>query len=519
MKSTRSVLLVAALLAAPTLAQPALTPQGNCTIDATTAILGGSSTLNLQGPAGAPFSVAFDSAPGVLPVPGLGTIWLGYTPALTFLVDGLAGLAPPLPASGQFSLSVNWPASPALDGTLFFLQAGAADTGGVALSNAISVQTGLPDSYHGTLGPMTGGRAFHRTVPLDNGALFVIGGGAGAFLAPAATDTCERYDPNHRTFVADTPMSTPRTLHRATGLADGRVLASGGSLTLGAGLASTELYDPTTQSWTPGPTMSGNRIAHTATLLDDGRVLLCGGAATFMLSSPTSTNYMPIFSSAQATAEIFDPATGTLTPTANDMSSARIGAAAVKLPSGKVLITGGVRGGFSLFGIATPLYAQSEDLFDPVTNTFTTVIGMSQPRFGHTLNVRGDGKAVAVGGAGGALVVSLGSIEVFTESGGSGFWTAGPNLPNSASTALHTGVTLDDGSIYLAGGAIGALGSFSPINNCWRMSATGALTSLSNLPGPIQAHTAHLTPAGVVVIGGSDGNLSLNSAQIWTPTL
>ena len=96
MKSTRSVLLVAALLAAPTLAQPALTPQGNCTIDATTAILGGSSTLNLQGPAGAPFSVAFDSAPGVLPVPGLGTIWLGYTPALTFLVDGLAGLAPPL---------------------------------------------------------------------------------------------------------------------------------------------------------------------------------------------------------------------------------------------------------------------------------------------------------------------------------------------------------------------------------------------------------------------------------------
>jgi len=519
MKFVSLILLTLVAGSVPTMAQPALEPQGNCRIDTTLAILGGTTTLSLAGTPGASFSIAFDVAPGVLPVPGLGTIWLGYTPGFTYLVDGLAGLAPPLPASGQFALSVTWPVNPALDGSLFFLQAGASDSTGFALSNATSVQVGLPDSYHPTLGTMNQPRAFHRTVVLENGALFVLGGGAGSFLSPVATDTCERYDTYHRTFVADAPMATPRTLHRGTALADGRVLASGGSLTLGAGLNTTELYDPTTQTWSAGPTMSSNRIAHTATLLDDGRILLCGGASNFMLSSPTSTNYMPIFSSAQDTAEIFDPVTGTLTPTANLMSSARIGGAAVKLPSGKVLITGGVRGGLSLFGLATPLYAQSEDLFDPTTNSFTSVIGLSQPRFGHTLNVRGDGKTVAVGGAGGSLVISLGTTEVFTESGGSGFWSPGPNLPGGASTALHTGVTLDDGSIYLAAGAVGALGSFSPIDTCWRMTSSGALSVISSLPAAIQAHTAHLTPAGVLLLGGSDGTVSVSAAQVWTPTL
>ena len=519
MKATYRITVSLGLLALFALGQPALEPQGNCRIATNLAILGGTSTLTLDGPAGAPFSLAFDTIPGNLPVPGVGTIWLGFTPGLTYLVNGIFMTAPPLPASGQFSLSVTWPASPALDGALFFVQAGAGTSAGIALSNAVSVQTGLPDSYHPTLGLMTAARAFHRVVPLQNGALMVIGGGAGAFLSPAATDTCERYDPYHRTFQADTPMSAARTLHRATGLADGRVFVSGGSATLGAGWNSTEFYDPATQAWTAGPNLSANRIAHTATLLDDGRVLLCGGASNFMLSSPTSTNYMPIFSAAQATAEIFDPVTGTITPTANLMSSARIGGAAVKLPSGKVLITGGVRGGFSFFGIATPTYAQFEDLFDPATNSFTTVPALAQPRFGHTLNVRGDGKVAAIGGAGGALVISLGTSEIFTESGGSGFWTGGPNLPGSASTALHTAVTLADGSIYVAGGAIGALGAFNPIDTAWRMTSTGALSTLSLLPGPVQAHTAHLTPAGVVLIGGSDTTQSVDTAQIWTPVL
>jgi hypothetical protein len=519
MSLTHRTAVCLGLLSLFALGQPALEPQGNCRIDANLAILGGTSTLSLDGPGGAPFSIAFDTLPGVLPVPGVGTIWLGFTPGLTYLVNGLFMPGPPLPASGQFSLSVTWPPSPALDGALFFVQAGAGAPTGIALSNALSVQAGFPDSYHPTLGVMNAPRAFHRVVPLQNGALMVIGGGAGAFLSPAATDTCERYDAYHRTFVADTPMGSPRTLHRATGLTDGRVFASGGSLTLGAGLNTTELYDPASQAWTPGPNLSSNRIAHTATLLDDGRVLLCGGASNFTLSSPTSTNYMPIFSSAQNTAEIFDPATGTLTPTANLMSNARIGAAAVKLPSGKVLIAGGVRGGFSFFGIGTPLYAQFEDLFDPATNSFTSVPALVQPRFGHTLNVRGDGKVVAIGGAGGALVISLGTTEVFTESGSSGFWTAGPNLPGGASTGLHTAVTLADGSIYVAGGAIGALGSFNPIDTNWRMTASGVLSTLNLLPVAIQAHTAHLTPAGVVLIGGSDVNQSVDTARIWTPTL
>lgn len=54
--------------------------------------------------------------------------------------------------------------------------------------------------------------------------------------------------------------------------------------------------------------MTTGRYAHTATVLDDGRVLVAGGFGSGF--------------DAQATAELYDPATGTFTPT-GDMTAAR----------------------------------------------------------------------------------------------------------------------------------------------------------------------------------------------------
>jgi hypothetical protein len=80
-------------------------------------------------------------------------------------------------------------------------------------------------------------------------------------------------------------MSTPRTGHTATLLPDGRVLVSGGQWSDQSGddggfatvEASSEIYDPRQGAWLTTASMSTPRYLHTATLLPDGRVLVSGG--------------------------------------------------------------------------------------------------------------------------------------------------------------------------------------------------------------------------------------------------
>ncbi len=72
--------------------------------------------------------------------------------------------------------------------------------------------------------------------------------------------------------------------------------------------------------------MTVARYAHTATLLADGMVLVAGGL-------PNPSTFL-------TSAELYDPAAGTFTPTGS-MTVARVGPTATLLPSEKVLIAGG----------------------------------------------------------------------------------------------------------------------------------------------------------------------------------
>jgi hypothetical protein len=79
---------------------------------------------------------------------------------------------------------------------------------------------------------------------------------------------------------------------------------------------------------TPTGNLTLPRAYHTGTLLPNGKVLIAG----------VSREYIP--ATKWASAELYDPSTGTFTPT-GDMSVPRQWHTATLLPTGQVLIAGG----------------------------------------------------------------------------------------------------------------------------------------------------------------------------------
>ncbi len=97
-------------------------------------------------------------------------------------------------------------------------------------------------------------------------------------------------------------MITPRFGHTATLLYDGRVLIAGGEGDAHSG-ARAELYDPASGAFVPTGDMTMSRTVHTATLLPSGKVLIAGGTPN------------PQSDESTASAELYDPATGTFAAT------------------------------------------------------------------------------------------------------------------------------------------------------------------------------------------------------------
>ena len=281
----------------------------------------------------------------------------------------------------------------------------------------------VPASWTAT-GNMIDARVNHTATLLPNGKVLVAGGNSGSVLLA----TAELYDPSSGSWTATGKMNGIRTAHTATLLADGKVLVAGGADSIGEtsvnAVATAELYDPATGSWTTTAPMIEARAHHTATLLADGKVLVAGGSGSGSGSDSLDT------------AELYDPATGTWT-VAGTMIEARTRHTATLLPDGRVLVLGG--------SSASPPEATAE-LYDPSTGAWTAAGNMNGEHLGGTATLLEDGSVLV---AGGGSSDGSGGEELYDPSTGS--WSATASLLEARTD--HTATLLDDGSVLVAGGS------------------------------------------------------------------
>jgi len=120
-------------------------------------------------------------------------------------------------------------------------------------------------------------------------------------------------------------MSTARSNHTATLLNNGSVLVAGGYARSYIALKTAEIFDPLSGTWSPTDSMTTARWQATATLLPSGVVLLVGGFNRQIVALGT---------------EIYDPALGLWKP-AGQLTTARCYHTATLIQAG-VLVAGGV---------------------------------------------------------------------------------------------------------------------------------------------------------------------------------
>jgi hypothetical protein len=298
-------------------------------------------------------------------------------------------------------------------------------------------------------------------------------------------------------FSSTGSMGTPRYGAAAAPLKDGRVLVAGGFDFLTAGdhrLASAEIFNPATNSFSPTGSMATHRYAPAAAPLPDGRVLVVGGF-----------DGGPVLSSA----EIFDPATNSFSST-GPLGTPRECSVAAPLPDGRVLVAGGDDG--------PGPFLSSAEVFNPATNSFSSV-GIGTMSIGRDCPAAAplrDGRVLITGGYGDSNTYPV-SAEVFNPATNSfssaGIGGMGTPRAEAAAAPLPDGRVLVAGGYYNDGAEhyLSSAEAFSPATNSFSSAGIGSMGGVH-----WGAVAAPLPDGRVLVAGGRNAvGDEIASAEIF----
>jgi hypothetical protein len=366
------------------------------------------------------------------------------------------------------------------------------------------------------------GGSREQTAPVDKGASLDL----QLFIAAANSF--------YGTFDAETEGSTGPDSGlpglTTTRLSDGQVLIAGGSEVdaLGqiTGISATAyLYDPDRGVYRKlASGMNNPRAYHTATALraavagQPSSILLCGGL--------TIVNNQVV---SAATCEVFDPTSESFSPVPTPLSLARVGHAAVLLPDGRVLITGGA----DIAKLSLPCSSCGRDdlllsavhkkaeVYDPTARSLTLLSHemMAKRAFHTALRANKNGRVLLVGGEDDAGT-TLSSTETFSPDGD--LFSTGEDL--DVARTRHAAARLPNDDVCVFGGLSdsGTLTSVLGTFECFTVDAFGVATKTAQLPmfSSRRDHCAvPLTSGEVLLFGGygPDGN-SLATAELDGPT-
>ncbi len=243
----------------------------------------------------------------------------------------------------------------------------AGDAGPDVVPNADSACSGDGDGGSGTF-TCTGRLAVARSAPggavLANGQVLIAGGWNNQTL----TSSAELYDPVSGTFTLTGSMDSG---HYLAGwgspwpvFANGKVLVAGGLDASGALLASAELFDPATGTFSPTGALGTAVVAYDPVTLPSGGALFVGGYSSVTVGTLSAGSGFA-FTGGTNQVQRYDPTSGAFA-SAGTLAENRLFGCNIVLASGKVLAIGGFQG-------VSTTYETNIEQYDPSTTTWSTV--------------------------------------------------------------------------------------------------------------------------------------------------
>lgn len=282
--------------------------------------------------------------------------------------------------------------------------------------------------------------------------------------------------------------------HTASLTGSGSVLLIGGSRGQNAVSTSIDRFDPRSNTLLRIGNLSIGREGHRAVRLNSGRILVTGGISG-----------LPV-----TTAELVDERTGAVSATGSPRVQ-RVSHTATRIGNDRVLITGGYSSGEGVvLGIS-----RSAEIWDPATNQFRLLgATMKVARAGHSATVLPDGRVLIVGGLSPDANYSF--AEVFDPATETFSVFA---AVDNRERGLHATAQLPDGSVLVLGGETEDTASVASVVQFMGDTA-GTSRVLAKLVRPRTLVEAAVSRDGRAFLFGGEvgpGNVTTETAEAYSP--